>query len=287
MRRRVWCETLTLNEVTAPPVLALLVRYRLELLLAVRPWQLAELPAALHELRGHGVPVAAWPMLADQDGRWASVTTSAAFVALVDAVVNACPELDELVLDLEPPLSTLRAWQRGRRAPRLPGAPIATYAGAERALVAAIQRWAVGGTRRRITTALMPPVLLDGPRALIQRALGTPALALPVDGHSVMAYTSMLEGWSHGLVDRRRAEGLLALCARSARRRLGDRAGLSLGAVGPGAFGDEPAYRAPGELARDVAIARSAGIDDLSLFELGGTLRRGDPDAWLAAFVAD
>src|SRR5262249_46470035 len=100
------------------------------------------------------------------------------------------------------------------------------------------------------------------------------------------AYTSLLEGWSRGLVDRRRAEALLGACARLARRRFGDRAGLSLGAVGAGAFGNEPAYRTVDELARDVAIARRAGIEELSLFELGGIVRRAPIEPWLDALCA-
>jgi hypothetical protein len=79
---------------------------------------------------------------------------------------------------------------------------------------------------------------------------------------------------------------MLGLCARRARTRWGARAGLSLGAVGTGAFGDEPVLRSPAELARDVAIARAAGIQELSLFELGGVLRRAPAEPWLEAFCS-
>jgi hypothetical protein len=55
--------------------------------------------------------------------------------------------------------------------------------------------------------------------------------------------------------------------------------------VGTGAFGDEPSYRSVDELRRDVAIATAAGITDLSLFDLGGILRRGPAAAWLEALA--
>ena len=132
----------------------------------------------------------------------------------------------------------------------------------------------------------MPFLSFDTAGHFLQRTLGTPVDALPVDSHSVMAYTSLFEGWSRGLVGRRRAEWMLSLCARSARTRWGTRASLSLGAVGTGAFGDEPTYRSPAELTRDVAIARAASITDLSLFELGGLLRRAPAQAWLEALCA-
>lgn len=106
-----WCETLTFDEVVAPRVVALLRRYRLDLLLAVRPWQLDEVGEVVERLRGAGVFVALWPMLADEHGRWASVQSSARFVAFGDAVVARAPGADELILDLEPPLDRMAGWK--------------------------------------------------------------------------------------------------------------------------------------------------------------------------------
>ena len=117
--------------------------------------------------------------------------------------------------------------------------------------------------------------------------LGTPATALDVDRHSVMAYTSLYEGWSRGLVNRARAERLFQLTARLTHARFGARASLSIGTVGTGAFGDEIGYRDPRELARDVALARAAGFDELALFDLGGVVRRAPAEAWFDAFVGE
>lgn len=274
-----WCETLTFDEVVAPRVVALLRRYRLDLLLAVRPWQLADLGETVERLRGAGVFVALWPMVADEHGRWASVQSSARFVAFGDAVVARAPGADELILDLEPPLDRMAGWKAGRPTFRNTPSPRA-YAAARAALVAAVERWRA---ERRVTTAIVPLLVAERGQWL-QRVLGTPTTDLPVARHSVMAYTTLLEGWSRGLIDRRRAEAALGACARLARRRFGAQAALSLGTIGPGAFGDEPCYRDPGELARDVALAAAAGIDELSLFDLGGILRRGPAEEWLEAF---
>jgi hypothetical protein len=52
-----------------------------------------------------------------------------------------------------------------------------------------------------------------------------------------------------------------------------------------GALGDEPVYRAVRELREDVAAARAAGIEDLSLFDLGGVLARPPAEAWIEALV--
>jgi hypothetical protein len=273
-RRRIWCETLAPAEVV--PLASLLARYRLDLLLAVRPWQLAEVADATARLRGAGVHVAMWPMIADDAGRWASVASVDAFVRFADEVVARVP-CDELAIDLEPPKSQLVKLHRGRPARTFSRG----FAAARDRLRDAIRRWRAAGIAR-ITTAVMPMLVGELAGDWMQRLLGTPT-ALPVDHHSVMAYTSLYEGWSKGLVGRRRAEWLLAATARLARLTFGSGVGLSLGTIGTGAFGDEPCYRSPAELTRDVAIARRVGVTELSLFDLGGVVRRPPAEAWLDA----
>jgi hypothetical protein len=280
MRRRVWCETLPYGELARQALDIQLQRRGIDLLLAVRPWQLDDVADVVRRFQASGVFVALWPMLADGDGRWASTATHVRFIAFTDELLARAPFADELVLDLEPPIAVLGRWKAGRPAWRSSPHP---YALARSALIAAVGRWRA---THRITTAVMPLLVLELGGQWLQRALGTPTSGLAVARHSVMVYTSLLEGWSRGLVDRRRAEVILGACARLTRRRFGERAALSLGTVGPGAFGDEPSYRTVGELARDVAIARAAGIDELSLFELGGIVRRPPIEPWLDALCA-
>lgn len=266
----------------SPAVLDKLATRQIELLLAVRPWQLAEISAVAERVRGAGVYLGLWPMLGDEHGRWASVRSMVGFVALADAVIERVPVLDELVIDLEPPHEVLAQWKALRLAfPTAQG-----YREARDALAAAIARWKHVVSGLRVTTALLPVIPLEVGGEWLQRALGTPATALPVDAHSVMAYSTLYEGWSRGVVDRTRAEWLLAGTARATRWRFRARGGISLGCVGPGAFGDEPGYRDVAELARDVAIARRAGIHEIALFDLAGVVRRGDVDAWLDVLVA-
>ncbi len=277
MRHRVWCETLPFEQL--PSCLPLLARRRIDLLLAVRPWQLTEIAEVVRRVRGEGVFAGVWPMLADEDGRWANARSCDKFIPFVDALLMEVPFVDELVIDLEPPYSQLERWIRGRPA-RLQGS--LSYGSARDDFAAATRRWHAS---HRITTAVMPMLAFELGGPWMQRLLGTPVTALDVDRHSVMAYSSLFEGWSRGLIDRRRAEGLLSRCAASSRKRFGERAALSLGCVGAGAFGSEPSYRDPRELARDVALARAARIDELALFDLGGVMRRGPAEAWLEALI--
>lgn len=295
-RRQIWCETLPYDELTSPRAVRLLSSYHLGVMVAVRPWHAGEIGEVARRLEGEGVSVALWPMIEDAKGRWASAHSAEAYIGFVDELLAAVPEAKEVAIDLEPAISELEKWKAwrprwGRVGKREVGkreVVPAAFASASTSFTSAIARWRHPPQRpaRRVTTALLPLLAFDSANNWLARLLGTPADELPVDVHSVMAYTSLFEGWSRGLVGRRRAEWMLGLCAGRARTRWGARAGVSLGAVGTGAFGDEPVYRAPAELARDVSIARAAGISDLSLFELGGVLRRGPAEAWLDAFCA-
>lgn len=277
MRRRVWCETLTYEQLATGSLRRVLGRYRVGLLLAVRPWQLDEVGEVVRRFQAAGVAVGLWPMLADADGRWASAASHTRFIAYCDQLLAEVPFADELVIDLEPPLEVLTRWKMGRPT----WSPTQQSYGAVRvALAAAVDRWRAV---MRVTTAVMPFLAFEIAGQWLQRLLGTPVSSLACDRHSLMAYTSLFEGWSRGLVNRRRAEAVLTACARGARLRFGSRAALSLGTVGPGVFGDEPSYRNPAELRRDVELARAAGIDELSLFDLGGMVRRGPVEAWLEA----
>jgi hypothetical protein len=150
----------------------------------------------------------------------------------------------------------------------------------------------IGGVRDRglqCSATVLPFVLLDpsaGRLRPVQRALSVPVDALPWDHVNVMLYTSMIEGWSGGLIGRPRALDLLGRGALATRRRFGDSAGVSVGVVDVGALGNEPRYRDPKELAADVAVALANGVDAINLFDLGGVLRRGPAEAWLDALTA-
>lgn len=286
-RRRIWSELLPLEEVRAPRVLALLGRYGLELAVAVRPETAAGLPELMRAAAGAGVPVVLWPMIADADGRWASADNAPHFQTFVSRIVGSLDGAGiaarEVVLDLEPPfplvqpaLQDLGALWRLLRRDAGPDAGAAAY----RAMVAAL---AAGGVE--VTATITPLLLLDGAGRGWERTLGTPVLGVGWGRVNVMIYTSLLEGWSRGLLRRADALALLRLGCRAAERRFEAAGGVSLGVVGVGALGDEPVYRDVSELREDVAAAVAAGVDDLALFDLGGVLARPPAEAWLEAFT--
>jgi hypothetical protein len=276
--RRIWSETVPYAVLREPRVTGLLRRYGLGVLLAVRPPTIDELPRTVRALEGEGIDVSLWPMLDDADGRWANARNAGPFTAFARKVAGRVGPR-ELVVDLEPHIEDVRT-------------AIATLRGAGRMLAQTEELEAARATYEALVRELeergfgasavvVPMVLMDRWEAI----LGTPASGPAWRRVNVMLYTSILEGWSRGLLDRADAVSVLAGVCRAGAARYGDRAAVSLGAVGTGAFGDEPVYRTPAELARDVAVARGAGIEDLALFDLGGVLARAPYEAWLEAFV--
>jgi hypothetical protein len=293
-RRRIWCETLPCAALSEPRTRALLRRFAIEPIVAAFPsTDVADLARAMEALAGEGLPAVIWPMLADGDGRWANAGNAEAFarytLSLVEQLALRGLAPVEVAIDLEPSIEDLRPSPADAsihahflRLSTDQGS-FARARDALRALGDALRERGV-----RISAAAPPTVLLDpeaGERRPFQEMLGTPVDGLLWDHVSVMLYTSIIEGWSVGVLRREDTRALLGAFAALAEARFGEKAGVSLGAVGVGAFGDEPVYRSSDELADDVAIVTAAGALDLTLFDLGGVLRREDPEAWLEAFT--
>lgn len=285
MRRRIWCETVPLPELAAPRVIALLGRFAVAPIVAIFPHTIDEARPVIAALAESGATVAVWPMLSDADGRWLGAANADRFVAFVD---RAARELSpaEIVLDLEPPIAALAtsiAAAGGLSHMLPPGVDPREHRAARAALVDLVDRLHARGIAA--SCAIAPPVALDDGDGWEAR-LGTPVAGIAWDHVSPMLYTSIIEGWSRGALRRADTEAILAAACAASAAKYGARAGASLGAVGVGAFGDEPTYRSPAELAADVAIARASGVDDLALFDLGGVLSRAPSEPWLEAFTS-
>lgn len=294
-RRRIWCEALPAEVLAEPATRALLVRYRLEPLIAVPPHaQTPALDAALRALTSDGVPWGVWPLLGDEEGYWLSTANAARFVARVREVLGFVPSPPRTVaIDLEPPLALTRAvtrepslgllWSAVRQA--LGPAAAAARAEARATLSALLD--ALGAEGLETLAAVLPPVLLDlgAKHRPIQAVLSTPLAPEHARVVCPMLYSSMMTPLIPGHAPRVTD----ALLRHATRRLVAQRgaAGVSigLGVVGPGKLGDEPAYASPAELAHDVASVCNAGATDLALFSLEGVLAR-TPELWLDAFCA-
>ncbi|MEC7520737.1 MAG: hypothetical protein VYE22_12770 [Myxococcota bacterium] len=279
-RRRIWSELVPLPALARSSALEALAARGVQLLVAVWPGQEGDARRVVARAAELELSVGLWPQLPDEEGRWLNPGNAAPFEAWTRRLLDAIPEpIDTLALDLEPPIAELRRLTEGRLG--------AARAWLRRPLDDAPHRRLVAAARARgleVLAAVVPPVLLPGRAGRgWQRALGSP-LDAGYDAVSAMLYTTLFEGYGFGVVHRPDARALLDRFARDAAR-LGDRASVSLGAIGTGALGDERTYRDPAELADDVRIARAAGLRDLALFDLSGALTRPPLERWLDAFL--
>jgi hypothetical protein len=283
-RRYIWSEYVPYETLRTAAVLRLLAARGITPIVAVTPPLLAQAASVVLACRDAGAGVGLWPMLEDAHGRWASAANAERFCAFARALLDALDaggaRPDCIAIDLEPPIDRLRALVRGRlRPPRGRGRDAAGHYGA---LVAAIEQRGIG-----VVAAVMPTAILSRPAARRgwQHFFETPVDEIPFGRVSAMVYTSLLEGYSRGMVGRRDARVMLARLAAEAHAHLGGRASVSLGCVGTGALGDERTFRSVAELGDDVAIARAAGVDHIALYNLEGVLARPPAEGWLDALV--
>lgn len=306
MRRRIYVEHLPAELLEAPATLDLLHRYRLEPIVALPPSrQTPSMAKALAALDARGLRLGVWPLLDDADGYWPSDHNAPAYRRRVDEVLAFCDacgaNVRTVAVDLEPPLEELRAVfetvmpnARGLRA--LPSRVASGFEAlrehkkARRPDATAIFADIAArlADREVETIAAMIPLLvldLEAQRTVWQDILQTPVTDVPWSALSPMLYSTiiaqLLPTKSHA-----DASALVHVGAARLRSTIGRRASVSLGLVGVGKLGSEPAYATLGQLADDVGAARSAGVDDLALFALEGVLARERPEAWLDAFVS-
>lgn len=281
---RFFVETMPLSALREPGLLARVARSADGLVLAVRPFE-AELAGTVAAVRDAGLGVALWPMLDDAAGRWLTLANAETFVAFARECVQDArllPE-DAVLFDLEPPWRMLDALVHGRLWAALCAYRSLVLRGRD-AIEAAegqLARFAaeLAQSGHAVQTAEFPWALAAPGWA---RAAGVPHLAA-ASQRGLMLYTSMLEGYSRGLFDRRRAERGLARLGAAALRKLGAGVELQLGAVGAGALHDEPVYRNVAELERELELVRRLGCTRVAVFDLGGILRRPDAERWLGA----
>lgn len=276
--RRLYSEHVPYSSIDTS-LLASLAKRRIELAVAVQPSGLSPaLEAMVARAGAAGVQLVLWPLLDDAHGRWLNHRNVREFEAHTAQVIRAAPNVRRMVLDLEPPIDWTRAALRGALGRAWSQRP--TEASAVRDDPRA-QGFASRLRQRGLTVdAVVPPVFAFG--SSWERWLGTPVRAYGCARVEVMAYTSLFEGYTAGLVDRTVARDLLATIAH---RCAGLGQAVALGVVGGGALGDERAYRDVHELRDDVALCQHAGIQALALYALDGILMRGTPDPWLDAFV--
>lgn len=238
---------------------------------------------ALKRYRDEGLRPCVWPLLPDEDGYWPSARNAERACARVRALLSAAEAAgapfgrgDVIAIDLEPPL-----WDARRH--RLGGCDAASFASASAHFRGLRRELAHKGLR---TLAIAYPLVSADDRGTYWQRRCVAPLGCGWDRVAIMTYSSMVAGYSRGLLDvaAARRYGYRAQAALGAA--FPGRAGAFVGICGRGKLGDEPAHEDPEALRLDVAAARAAGAVEVTAFCLEGILQSKDPYAWLAALSA-
>ncbi len=284
------------NEASSPLTLKLLAAHGVEPIFAVHAESdLDALAATLRAAGQHNVQPWIWPLLAKDHGYWACEQNSQEWGARVDEILcfleAAQARPAGVAVDLEPPIQAVTALTRSL--------PVTDWARLVRRhldpprFARSVVDWQsiASGLRARgyetlgITTPMAAHDLRDG-QPVWQDLLETPWIDVPWSSWGIMAYNSMVAGYSKGMltVDEARAchQPLLVRVEQS----FGPQGHVSLGLTGTGVLEDESVYATPHELALDVSAAKAAGITDIGFFCLEGILDRADPESWLKTFDA-
>lgn len=274
-----------------------LSKYRAGVGIAMYPVSLTRKNAnALSKLKEAGVEVAFWPLMERERGYFACEGNLREYAALVRHQLGWAEKngvLPEIVaIDLEMPIyQMLSVTQAGNVLEKAARVMSTAKANLDRERYyrskAALDdlNCEIQDRGLRTLTAVLPWVGLEmeGDAELLQDMSETPASGIGWDVVSPMLYVSMLTGMTAGALSSRDANWIVYDNCSKLRAKYGGRAGVSLGVTGSGVLGEEPAFEDPSELAVGVSAALAAGIRDISIYSLSGTLAGGRPDDWFEA----
>lgn len=292
---RIWSEHLPLKDALSPEVVGLLKRHQVHPIFAA-PHDVddAALGRVLRAYVKAGLEPGIWPLLSDAQGYWPSEDNAQAYFGRVEQLLDSLDAQGVqpawLAVDLEPPLHQIDALRHAptplhlkMRRMMQQNLDAERFARSVQAFEQGIQKVRARGVRTlSVTLPLAAHDLRDGV-PLWQDVFETPWADVAWDQAGIMAYGSMVAGYSKGLLSEADARAMHYRLMRHVARAFGSRAHASIGVTGIGKLGDEPVYTNPESLGLDAAAARAAGIEDIGIFCLEGLLAQPEPEAWLRA----
>lgn len=277
----------------------LLLNYKPGLNVAVFPDTLSdENIAALQRLKSDGIEIAFWVLLRAEEGYFPNERNMTTFCSTTKEIVlrsieaNIAPEY--VAIDLEMPFNQMLEL--------LEASPLGKIRGAYRIFKGNMDRDRFSSAKADLRelvqwlksneigtmAAIMPWVILEleGEGDLIQNAMETPVGGIDWDIFSPMWYSSMFEGSTKGIISQQLANRVAFESSLRLRSKYGDRAGISVGVTGTGVLGNEKTFEDVEELLESIGAALSAGIRDISVYNLEGVITREDPEFWMREMIS-
>ncbi len=296
---RIWSEYLPYEDAASQDVQRLLSEGPLHPIFAVHhDADLDALARLLEALGPLGLEIGVWPLLTDEQGYWPCEQNAPAYFARVSDILahldaSSAPLPAWLAVDLEPPIHQIHALRHQSFLPHKLLRTLRSNLNADHFEDNTLRfQLHLDALRGRYPDLKMLAVTLpmaahdlgDGV-PLWQDAMEAPWSVVSWDRAGVMAYGSMVAGYSRGALSIEDARSVHVRLAEKLVAALDVRAHVSLGITGAGKLGDEPVYEDVEELVLDVGAMRALGIEDLGIFCLEGLVGREDAGQWVDAIV--
>lgn len=298
---RVWGEYFKPEEALSEEVMDLLKGFDVCLNIATHYGSLGdEFSKLLRTYEKEGIEVCLWLLLPDYLGYWPSEKNVQEFSEYLDKVYQWASKEDVKIpwigVDLETPIYQLERIREGSLLGRVPALVDVGLSNLnKRRFENAVNEYnrildKLHDHGSRALAPVNPIVIEDGVMGnnFLQDLLETPIFEIEWDRVSFMIYTSMLTGYTTGmlmgyaggLMGRKESTYLLYDYLKNARELLGNRTAVSVGATGIGKLGDEPYYESPEDLRPDIEASLAAGVGDVSILNIEGILASRAPRRW-------
>jgi hypothetical protein len=298
MKLRVWAEYFTPLDAMKKEVRELLKKYNVNLCIATPYGCLNEEWANfLKTYQEEKIEVTLWLLLSDELGYWPSERNVDEFSEYIDSIFEFAKkyniQIPCIAIDLETPIyqankilsekgfkkifTLLKIYRENKNRERF---YYATKKYSE--ILEKIHR-----NNTTTIVAAIPWIIEDvvAKNIKIQDILETPVTEVDWDVISFMIYNSMFVGYSKGFLSFEDARYLLYLYAKKAKENFKERAGISVGVTSIGKLGNEPYYETPGLLKPDIEVVKSAGIEDIAIYNLEGILKSKNPEEWFEIVI--
>ncbi len=300
MKLRVWAEYISPSEACKDSIVNLLKEYNVNLCISLPYNNLSkELSDFLILYNKENIEITLWPLLEDKLGYWPSEKNADQFISYIKELIDWSNQervkFQNIAVDLELPYTQVQKINNSPALKKLTSIlNIYKENKNKKIFIQSSEKYRHllkmlhKNNIKTITAAIAEiseDIVLDEEK--LQDILETPVTTVNWDLLSFMMYNSMLVGYSKGMISQKDAVWLLYSRCKDLNKKLGSRAGLSVGVTYIGKLGNEPYYKSPNEMKPDISAAKAAGISDIAIYNLEGVLKYKHPSEWFKMVLTE
>lgn len=293
LKLRVWAEYFSPQDAIQKKTIKLLKKYNVNLSINFPPTALNDNYAKmLSKYTEEGIEVALWVLLSDESGYWIHEQNADIFHQHLEKIFDWADKnqlcIPWIAVDLEPPYYLLQKIEQSPWYQTIPeilkilheNRNPKRFASATKKFRKILEL--IHNNKAKTLAAVSNLVAEDivTKQKNIQDLSETPVSTVEWDVLSFMIYNSMSVGYSKGFISYRDSRWYLYDVCKDMKRKLGERAAISIGTTYIGKLGNEPYYQNPEDILPDVEAVLAAGINDIAIYNLEGILHSKKPEKW-------